>query len=100
MKLHRAIALSFLIFGTSAALADDFLAPVALPTDIRIADANFPSIGKWLLDHDEAVAHWLGEIVKGRTIDTPSATPPARMRVSGRNFRAPARRRSRTRPTC
>jgi hypothetical protein len=71
MKLNWAIPFFILVLGAQAAFANPYPALDALPTDIRIADKNFPSIGKWLLDHDEAVAHWLGEIVTGRTIDEP-----------------------------
>lgn len=45
---------------------------------VRAAQANdlayprdLPPIGKWLIDHDGTIAHWLGELVDGKALREP-----------------------------
>jgi hypothetical protein len=44
----------------------------ALVTDADVAKPNgLPAIGKWMIDRDGTVAHWLGEIYQGKHLHEP-----------------------------
>jgi hypothetical protein len=61
----------------SAAIATGLDAQESLPIKLSIRDEeiarppNLPAIGKWMIDRDGTVAHWLGEIYQGKRLHEP-----------------------------
>jgi hypothetical protein len=69
----RLVAISL----ASAAIATGLDAREPPPTTLSIADADIarpphlPAVGKWMIDRDGTVAHWLGEIYEGKRLHEP-----------------------------
>ena len=61
----------------SAAIATGLSAREPPPTKVLIGDEDIawpprlPAIGKWMIDRDGTVAHWLGEIYEGKRLHEP-----------------------------
>lgn len=72
--LRAALLCVSLIFGLKLARAADETvstkAPAIPPSEIA-TPAGLPSIGKWMIDKDGTIAHWLGERVGGKKLHEP-----------------------------
>jgi hypothetical protein len=50
--------------------ADEIAMPITAAAD-SVAPPGLPTIGKWMLSADGAIAHWLGEIYEGKRLREP-----------------------------
>lgn len=63
-------ALLFLALCAPAA-AQQAAPPPAIPADAVAQPPGLPAIGKWMIDKDGSIAHWLGERVNGKALHEP-----------------------------
>lgn len=61
----RLAAFVFALAVHAAPLAAQERAPAVLASDAVATPPGLPAIGKWMIDRDGAVAHWLGERLGG-----------------------------------
>lgn len=73
MPVARGISRLFLVVALLLMPCLTFAQPVAPwpePSDV-VDPPGLPPIGKWMIDRDGTIAHWLGEVVDGKRLREP-----------------------------